>query len=671
MPSAGSFTVGIGGDYSTWGNAAASVSSPLTGNLTFTQISDTIESVTINFNNINTGAYTLEITSNSPHQGSPSGGWACYMYTSVRFSLQNLVGFIDFHDLRVVTVDQNLSYHPIYVNTFSTGGNYLFRDVIIDTRSLIYNPNYYAFYSYITGGFVSLKLFNVKVIYIRTNSKAAFYLNTSNSSSTILAENCSAHCNPAANSGHGFQSYAGGPCVLRNCVTLGFDTAGGDGYNNATAGVVSYNLMSQDGTAVTPGGSAWGGSTNPIPNIVPANEFTSVDPTSGLSYLEPKSTGQAAHGGAQTYITENDHGAIKTIARPHKLSGIDKWSIGPNEYPSEPTITTQPETQRIDENDQATFSVVATDATGYQWQKRQAEETALFYDIIGANSADYITPSAGAVDHQTMYRCKVTNAAGEVTSSEVYLLINGLPDPGAGGSQSPDPPSVSLVSFEQLIVKLLIADQVDANVWYAQATDESGAIVDSVEIEEAGLVQLEFPNYNHTYVITVLAGATNSPPVWSLPGYAVPFEVGAAPTPPLPPRTPIEVDINEEAIYSDLDPDLRTDWQGNLLLVEDADALSAQLENSFGIEPGEMIMFPLFGSDLNKVIGRNVSVSASDFIRMVVQQTLNEQEQVEVLHAQIEARPNDKEYRIFIEFRERKSNIRGTFERFTGGERDI
>lgn len=81
-----------------------------------------------------------------------------------------------------------------------------------------------------------------------------------------------------------------------------------------------------------------------------------------------------------------------------------------------PSITQQPTNQEITEGDTLTLSVVATDATGYQWKK--GEE-----NIPDATAATYTKESATTTDAGS-YTCVVTGAGGSVTSNAATVTVN-------------------------------------------------------------------------------------------------------------------------------------------------------------------------------------------------------------------------------------------------------
>ncbi|UPW39755.1 major tail protein [Escherichia phage vB_EcoM_ESCO56] len=85
-----------------------------------------------------------------------------------------------------------------------------------------------------------------------------------------------------------------------------------------------------------------------------------------------------------------------------------------------PVITQHPTNQTVNEGGTLTLSVVATNATGYQW-KKDGE------DITSATSATYTKESATTADAGS-YTCVVSGEAGtSVTSDAATVTINALP----------------------------------------------------------------------------------------------------------------------------------------------------------------------------------------------------------------------------------------------------
>ncbi len=94
---------------------------------------------------------------------------------------------------------------------------------------------------------------------------------------------------------------------------------------------------------------------------------------------------------------------------------------------SAPAITTQPSNRTVAVGEKATFKVVAS-GTGltYQWQYSKNGTT--WTDKAGATSASY-TVTAKASYNGLYYRCKVSNAGGEVFSNKARLTVTSTAAP--------------------------------------------------------------------------------------------------------------------------------------------------------------------------------------------------------------------------------------------------
>ncbi|MBO4677416.1 MAG: leucine-rich repeat domain-containing protein [Oscillospiraceae bacterium] len=92
---------------------------------------------------------------------------------------------------------------------------------------------------------------------------------------------------------------------------------------------------------------------------------------------------------------------------------------------SKPEITTQPKAQTAAAGETATFKVVAS-GTGltYQWQY-STDYGKTWHDKAGSTKATH-TVTVKASYNGYLYRCKVTNSAGTVTSSKVRLTVSGV-----------------------------------------------------------------------------------------------------------------------------------------------------------------------------------------------------------------------------------------------------
>ena len=83
-------------------------------------------------------------------------------------------------------------------------------------------------------------------------------------------------------------------------------------------------------------------------------------------------------------------------------------------------ITQQPSGQTVNEGGTLTLSILATNATGYQWKKDSE-------DIPSANSATYTKQSVAPSDAGS-YTCVVSGEGGtSVTSDAATVTVNALP----------------------------------------------------------------------------------------------------------------------------------------------------------------------------------------------------------------------------------------------------
>jgi hypothetical protein len=90
--------------------------------------------------------------------------------------------------------------------------------------------------------------------------------------------------------------------------------------------------------------------------------------------------------------------------------------------PADAVITVQPTDQSVLAGTTATFTVAATDAAGYQWQ-RSTDGGTTFTSVAGATAASYTTAAIILADSGTQYRVVVTGASNSVTSSTVTLTV--------------------------------------------------------------------------------------------------------------------------------------------------------------------------------------------------------------------------------------------------------
>jgi sugar lactone lactonase YvrE len=94
-------------------------------------------------------------------------------------------------------------------------------------------------------------------------------------------------------------------------------------------------------------------------------------------------------------------------------------SSAPPPPPAAPTITTQPTNQTVNSGATATFSVAASNATSYQWERNGTS-------ISGATGTSYTLSPATSVNNGDSYLVIVTNAGGSTTSAAAVLRVTGV-----------------------------------------------------------------------------------------------------------------------------------------------------------------------------------------------------------------------------------------------------
>ena len=87
-----------------------------------------------------------------------------------------------------------------------------------------------------------------------------------------------------------------------------------------------------------------------------------------------------------------------------------------------PTITAQPQDQKVGVGGMATFSVTATGSMSlsYQWMENGMT-------IAGATSASYTTPPVALADNHSTFAVVVSNQSGSATSSAATLTVLAAP----------------------------------------------------------------------------------------------------------------------------------------------------------------------------------------------------------------------------------------------------
>jgi hypothetical protein len=165
-----------------------------------------------------------------------------------------------------------------------------------------------------------------------------------------------------------------------------------------------------------------------------------------------------------------------------------------NAPPTAPTITTQPASQTVVQNANATFSVVATGSgLNYQWRFNGA-------NISGAIGSSFTKSSAQASDAGN-YSVVVSNAGGSVTSANASLTVNVPP------SITTQPASQTAAQGANVTFSVVAAGTAPLSYqWKLNGVDIAGATASSytrsnVQPADQG---------NYTVAINNVAGAVTS-----------------------------------------------------------------------------------------------------------------------------------------------------------------
>ena len=300
--STGSYTVGSGGDYPTFLGAAGALAdiANLTGDLTFTQISDITESDAAVAVDENLAGHTLTITSN--------GNWTLTMGTDVacrfHFEMEG-PGTININDLCIVnTVDSaNAKFYIVNIATACTINIY---NIKMDLGA----ASFYAMYLNDNTPTVNCWNWAVKGPAAVAGNGLGFNVIAGNVANKY--ENISCHgC--AINAGGQGGTFKNCVAVATNGVTARFANLG------AATGT---NCASDDATNAD---GNWSSGSGNQTNITVADEFASTT-FADDTFLKVKSGGVCDDGGATPGIATNTTG-IRGNARPSISDGASV-SIG-------------------------------------------------------------------------------------------------------------------------------------------------------------------------------------------------------------------------------------------------------------------------------------------------------------------------------------------------------
>lgn len=170
---------------------------------------------------------------------------------------------------------------------------------------------------------------------------------------------------------------------------------------------VNATTNSEFSYAVTASDSPTSFSATGLPSWLSLNATSGVisgTPTSAGSFSFSVRATNGAGAGSPTTVTV-------TVSDPTPPGG---GGGGPTPDPV-PTILTHPSSQTVNQGSNATFSVTATGATGYQWRKDGTS-------ISGATASSYTVSNAQPSSAGT-YSVVVSNTSGSVTSNGASLTV--------------------------------------------------------------------------------------------------------------------------------------------------------------------------------------------------------------------------------------------------------
>lgn len=220
-------------------------------------------------------------------------------------------------------------------------------------------------------------------------------------------------------------------------------------------------------------------------------------------------------------------GAGNTTSNPATLTVI------PAAAP--PIILVNPVRVRLLPGQTGSFSVVAwsPSPTTYQWQK--GKFTTNMADIPGATSATYTIPAATLDDHLTMFRCVVSNAAGNAASTSEMLFVTAAPTAPTQITSAITAPALMGAPFQYTVTSSGGTDPVT----YSAAPLPDGLWMDAASGRISGLpaaqgdtrVRIGAANSAGSVSATLTISVTANPPAVSLDSWRL-ARFGASATNP-------------------------------------------------------------------------------------------------------------------------------------------
>jgi hypothetical protein len=176
--------------------------------------------------------------------------------------------------------------------------------------------------------------------------------------------------------------------------------------------------------------------TNPADQQVTAGQpvtFTAVATGAAPLRYQWRKNGLNIAGATASTLTipaaiSADSGASFNVAVSNSAGSVTsaRATLAVISAPGAPIILANPARARVLAGQIATFSVTAWSESPmtYQWQKGAFGGN--MADIPGATQSTYTTPVTTLADHLTLFRCVVSNAAGNATSADEMLFVTAV-----------------------------------------------------------------------------------------------------------------------------------------------------------------------------------------------------------------------------------------------------
>lgn len=101
-------------------------------------------------------------------------------------------------------------------------------------------------------------------------------------------------------------------------------------------------------------------------------------------------------------------------------------------------------------------------------------------------------------------------------------------------------------------------------------------------------------------------------------------------------------------IFSDIDPDFRVDAKGNLLVLEDVDAVKAQMETMWMTSPGERLMHLEWGGDLEAYLDNDITEDNARFLAMGIKQLAENDPRIAITQLRVVPNAEEEAFDIFL-----------------------